>query len=144
MRESRRMGLPSWCVRHSYVELESYTNERLDRDTLRSALLCVRLTPLAAFPNLKRLRIPPSSAGNVLDYMYETERIQYAYTVYLRDTGTVRGLHNSLSTSSIQCSCVFQHGFALPPAWIRPVGEETVVMVKYLSQFVARKRSVGL
>ncbi|KAJ7738017.1 peptidase M14 [Mycena olivaceomarginata] len=65
-----------------------------------------------------------ASAGNVLDYMYETERIQYAYTVYLRDTGT--------------------HGFALPPAWIRPVGEETAVMVKYLSQFVARKRSVGL
>ncbi|KAJ7148727.1 peptidase M14 [Mycena crocata] len=65
-----------------------------------------------------------ATPGNVLDYVYETAGIKYAYTAFLRDTGL--------------------YGFALPPPWIRPVGEETGDMVAYLGRFVAEKRGMNL
>ncbi|KAJ2916672.1 hypothetical protein MD484_g3762, partial [Candolleomyces efflorescens] len=57
--------------------------------------------------------------GNILDWMYSKEGIKYSYAVHLRDTGT--------------------WGFSLPPKYIRPVGEETSGMVRYLGKFIAAK-----
>ncbi|THH32186.1 hypothetical protein EUX98_g1981 [Antrodiella citrinella] len=54
--------------------------------------------------------------GNVVDYMSATAGIKFAYAAHLRDTGT--------------------YGFSLPPEWIRPVGEETVSMIKSLASFI--------
>ncbi|KAK7689355.1 hypothetical protein QCA50_007146 [Cerrena zonata] len=54
--------------------------------------------------------------GNVVDYMFARASIKYAYAAHLRDTGT--------------------YGFALPPEWIRPTGEETVNMIKSLARFM--------
>ncbi|KAJ7466630.1 hypothetical protein B0H11DRAFT_1921815 [Mycena galericulata] len=62
--------------------------------------------------------------GNLFDYVYSAASIKYSYAAFLRDTGT--------------------YGFALPPAWIRPVGEETGVMVEYLARFIARQKAVDL
>jgi len=56
--------------------------------------------------------------GNIVDWMYKTAGIKYSYAVHLRDTGT--------------------YGFALPPQFIRPVGEETAAMVEYLAKFIAK------
>ncbi|GLB40847.1 putative zn_pept [Lyophyllum shimeji] len=57
--------------------------------------------------------------GNVVDWMYKGAGIKYSYVLHLRDTGT--------------------YGFSLPPKWIRPVGEETAEMIKYLAKFIAKK-----
>ncbi|KAK0199600.1 peptidase M14 [Desarmillaria ectypa] len=57
--------------------------------------------------------------GNIVDWMYARAGIKYSYAVHLRDTGT--------------------YGFSLPPEWIRPVGEETGKMVKYLADFIAKQ-----
>ncbi|KAG6896972.1 hypothetical protein C0992_004974 [Termitomyces sp. T32_za158] len=57
--------------------------------------------------------------GNVLDWMYKRAKAKYSYALHLRDTGT--------------------YGFALPPDWIRPVGEETSAMLRYLAKFIATK-----
>ncbi|CAL1710857.1 unnamed protein product [Somion occarium] len=54
--------------------------------------------------------------GNVVDYMFARAGIKYVYAAHLRDTGT--------------------YGFSLPPEWIRPVGEETVHMIKSLARFM--------
>ncbi|KAH8078719.1 peptidase M14 [Cristinia sonorae] len=54
--------------------------------------------------------------GNIVDYMFATAGIKYSYAAHLRDTGT--------------------YGFSLPPEWIRPVGEETVSMIKSLTEFI--------
>ncbi|KZT02813.1 uncharacterized protein LAESUDRAFT_729776 [Laetiporus sulphureus 93-53] len=53
--------------------------------------------------------------GNVVDWMYAKAGIKFSYAVHLRDTGT--------------------YGFALPPEWIRPVGEETAKMIEFLARF---------
>ncbi|KAH8110918.1 hypothetical protein DFH11DRAFT_727843 [Phellopilus nigrolimitatus] len=58
--------------------------------------------------------------GNILDWMYGTAGIKFAYAAHLRDTGT--------------------YGYALPREWIRPVGEETATMVEYLASFVSKKQ----
>ncbi|KAJ7158035.1 hypothetical protein C8R43DRAFT_996655 [Mycena crocata] len=60
--------------------------------------------------------------GNILDYVYKTASIKYTYAAFLRDTGT--------------------YGFALPAAWIRPVGEEAGSMVDYLAGFIAKQRGI--
>ncbi|KAJ7069098.1 peptidase M14 [Mycena amicta] len=65
-----------------------------------------------------------TAPGNILDYVYSTAGIKYTYAAFLRDTGT--------------------YGFALPPAWIRPVGEETGQMLAYLAKFVARQRGIEM
>jgi len=57
--------------------------------------------------------------GNVVDWMYKRAGIKYSYALHLRDTGT--------------------YGFSLPSQWIRPVGEETSEMIKYLATFIAKK-----
>ncbi|KAJ7018692.1 peptidase M14 [Mycena alexandri] len=62
--------------------------------------------------------------GNIIDYVYKAASIKYTYAAFLRDTGT--------------------YGFAIPPAWIRPVGEETGVMIEYLARFIARQRGIPL
>jgi len=59
------------------------------------------------------------AGGNIVDYMYAKAGIKYSYAIHLRDTGTF--------------------GFALPPQWIRPVGEETAEMVRYLAKFIHDK-----
>ncbi|KAF7969473.1 hypothetical protein HWV62_27263 [Athelia sp. TMB] len=56
--------------------------------------------------------------GNIVDWMYKRAGIKYSYAAHLRDTGT--------------------YGFALPPRFIRPVGEETANMVEYLAKFIAK------
>ncbi|ETW75141.1 Metallo peptidase M14 [Heterobasidion irregulare TC 32-1] len=58
--------------------------------------------------------------GNIVDWMYATMGVKYSYAAHLRDTGT--------------------YGFALPPQWIRPVGEETAKIVEYLARFIANKQ----
>ncbi|KAJ7193111.1 peptidase M14 [Mycena pura] len=60
--------------------------------------------------------------GNILDYVYNTARIRYAYSAFLRDTGT--------------------YGFTLPREWIRPVGEETGGIIAYIAKFIATKRGI--
>ncbi|ESK86962.1 zinc carboxypeptidase [Moniliophthora roreri MCA 2997] len=55
--------------------------------------------------------------GNMIDWMYKRVGIKYSYAAHLRDTGT--------------------YGFSLPAQWIRPVGEETASMVRYLAKFIA-------
>ncbi|KAF8066532.1 peptidase M14 [Lyophyllum atratum] len=62
--------------------------------------------------------------GNVVDWMYKRAGIKYSYVLHLRDTGT--------------------YGFSLPSTWIRPVGEETAEMVKYLAKFIAKKMHLVL
>ncbi|RDB16475.1 putative metallocarboxypeptidase ecm14 [Hypsizygus marmoreus] len=57
--------------------------------------------------------------GNIVDWMYKRAGIKYSYVVHLRDTGT--------------------YGFSLPSKWIRPVGEETTEMLRYLATFIAKK-----
>ncbi|KAJ6555474.1 peptidase M14 [Mycena vulgaris] len=61
--------------------------------------------------------------GNLLDYIYTAAGIKYTYAAFLRDTGT--------------------YGFMLPPAWIRPVGEETGAVVEYFGKFVAKQRGIS-
>ncbi|KAH9919969.1 uncharacterized protein BXZ73DRAFT_104788 [Epithele typhae] len=58
------------------------------------------------------------ASGNVVDYMYAKAGIKFAYAVHLRDTGT--------------------YGFSLPAEWIKPVGEETANMVRFLAGFISR------
>ncbi|KAI0001121.1 hypothetical protein BJV77DRAFT_1057913 [Russula vinacea] len=55
--------------------------------------------------------------GNIVDWMYKKMGVKYSFAAHLRDTGT--------------------YGFALPAQWIRPVGEETAMMVEYLADFIA-------
>ncbi|KAI8970884.1 hypothetical protein BD414DRAFT_501498 [Trametes punicea] len=57
------------------------------------------------------------ASGNVVDYMYAKAGIKFSYSVHLRDTGT--------------------YGFSLPAQWIRPVGEETASMVRFLAGFIS-------
>ncbi|KAI9063593.1 hypothetical protein FKP32DRAFT_1611733 [Trametes sanguinea] len=59
------------------------------------------------------------ASGNVVDYMYAKAGIKFAYSVHLRDTGT--------------------YGFSLPAQWIRPVGEETANMIRFLAGFILGK-----
>ncbi|KAI0693939.1 hypothetical protein C8T65DRAFT_585358 [Cerioporus squamosus] len=59
------------------------------------------------------------ASGNVVDYMYAKAGIKYSYSVHLRDTGT--------------------YGFSLPAEWIRPVGEETANMIRFLAGFISKK-----
>jgi extracellular matrix protein 14 len=54
--------------------------------------------------------------GNIVDWMYKRAGIKYSYAAHLRDTGT--------------------YGFALPPRFIRAVGEETANMIEYISKFI--------
>ncbi|KAF8514411.1 hypothetical protein JB92DRAFT_2830027 [Gautieria morchelliformis] len=61
-----------------------------------------------------------SAPGNILDWMYVTQGVKYSYAVHLRDTGT--------------------YGYALPEAWIRPVGEETAGLVAYVVDFMCQRR----
>ncbi|KAI0777722.1 hypothetical protein BD413DRAFT_467519 [Trametes elegans] len=63
------------------------------------------------------------ASGNVVDYMYAKAGIKYAYSVHLRDTGT--------------------YGFSLPAEWIRPVGEETANMIRFLASFVSGRNKKG-
>lgn len=65
-----------------------------------------------------------TAPGNILDYIYSAAGIKYTYAAFLRDTGT--------------------YGFALPPSWIRPVGEETGDIVMYLAKFIARQRGIEI
>ncbi|KAI0746824.1 hypothetical protein C8Q80DRAFT_1104791 [Daedaleopsis nitida] len=60
------------------------------------------------------------ASGNVVDYMYAKAGIKYSYSVHLRDTGT--------------------YGFSLPAEWIRPVGEETANMIRFLASFISKKQ----
>ncbi|KAF7330660.1 Zinc carboxypeptidase [Mycena sanguinolenta] len=62
--------------------------------------------------------------GNIVDYIYKSASIKYTYAAFLRDTGT--------------------YGFAIPPEWIRPVGEETGVMISYLAKFIAKQRGIPM
>ncbi|KAF8483597.1 hypothetical protein DFH94DRAFT_722874 [Russula ochroleuca] len=55
--------------------------------------------------------------GNIVDWMYKKMGVKYSFAAHLRDTGT--------------------YGFALPEQWIRPVGEETAMMVESLADFIA-------
>jgi hypothetical protein len=75
--------------------------------------------------------------GNVVDYMFARASIKYAYAAHLRDTGTVRhpDVFCILKRACLR-GCIFQYGFALPPEWIRPTGEETVNMIKSLARFM--------
>ncbi|KAI0674351.1 hypothetical protein C8Q78DRAFT_1143469 [Trametes maxima] len=57
------------------------------------------------------------ASGNVVDYMYAKAGIKFSYSVHLRDTGT--------------------YGFSLPAEWIRPVGEETASMIRFLAGFIS-------
>jgi len=59
-----------------------------------------------------------SAPGNIVDWMYARAGIKYSYAAHLRDTGT--------------------YGFALPPEWIRPVGEETRNMIEYIANFIVK------
>ncbi|EIN04589.1 hypothetical protein PUNSTDRAFT_146276 [Punctularia strigosozonata HHB-11173 SS5] len=54
--------------------------------------------------------------GNVLDWVHAKAGVKYAFAAHLRDTGT--------------------YGFALPEEWIRPVGEETADMIRYIAEFI--------
>lgn len=98
-----------------------------------------------------------SAPGNILDYVYASAKgasIKYAYSAFLRDTGTVRFYlciclyFHPFSRRFLTLDCVgltltrTQYGFALPPEWIRPVGEETGAMIQYLAKFVAEQRGV--
>ncbi len=67
--------------------------------------------------------------------MYARAGIKYSYAVHLRDTGTV----SALLIVGIMILTLSQYGFSLPPQWIRPVGEETGKMVKYLADFIAKQ-----
>ena len=62
-----------------------------------------------------------AAPGNIIDWMYKRADVKYSYSVHLRDTGT--------------------WGFDLPAKLIRPVGEETAGMIRYLGQFIAKKLS---
>lgn len=62
-----------------------------------------------------------AAPGNIIDWMYKRADIKYSYSVHLRDTGT--------------------WGFDLPARLIRPVGEETASMIRYLGKFIAKKLS---
>ncbi|KAI0635215.1 hypothetical protein C8Q77DRAFT_1053878 [Trametes polyzona] len=63
------------------------------------------------------------ASGNVVDYMYAKAQIKFAYSVHLRDTGT--------------------YGFSLPAEWIRPVGEETANMIRFLAGFISGRNKKG-
>ncbi|KAF8906661.1 hypothetical protein CPB85DRAFT_1313002 [Mucidula mucida] len=57
-----------------------------------------------------------SAPGNAVDWMYKRASIPFSYAVHLRDTGTF--------------------GYVLPESWIRPVGEETMGMVRYFAGWI--------
>ncbi|KAJ7930904.1 peptidase M14 [Mycena leptocephala] len=108
----------------------SYKCDRLPKDAedQREALLgaaqAAKLLYGTPFMTGSLCELLYRAPGNILDYIYTTAGIKYTYAAFLRDTGT--------------------YGFALPPAWIRPVGEETGVMVNYLARFIARQRGIPI
>lgn len=61
-----------------------------------------------------------SAPGSVLDWAYSEAGIRFTYSVSLRDTGT--------------------YGYLLPPRLIRPVGEETAVLIEYLAKWIAQNK----
>ncbi len=79
--------------------------------------------------------------GNVVDYMYAKAGIKYSYAAHLRDTGTVRNLGGECAYKILLIVSRYQYGFDLPPQWIRPVGEETVNMIKSIAHFIVDKKS---
>ncbi|CCA72445.1 related to carboxypeptidase [Serendipita indica DSM 11827] len=56
--------------------------------------------------------------GNIVDWAYAAAGIKYAYANHLRDSGT--------------------YGYMLPSDFIRPTGEETAALVRYLATFIAK------
>lgn len=58
---------------------------------------------------------PELGSGTALDYMYH-QRAHWAFQLKLRDTGN--------------------HGFLLPPKYIRPVGRETFAALRYFCNFL--------
>ncbi|CDO75851.1 hypothetical protein BN946_scf184833.g2 [Trametes cinnabarina] len=83
------------------------------------------------------------ASGNVVDYMYAKAGIKFAYSVHLRDTGTVSvsvRIHLSHVVSWLLTPHRdAQYGFLLPAQWIRPVGEETASMIRFLAGFITGK-----
>ncbi|TFK96150.1 hypothetical protein BDV98DRAFT_536976 [Pterulicium gracile] len=100
----------------------SYTCKRIDKDAedqLEAALgaaSAIYHTHGVHFQAGRLCETLYTAPGNVLDWMYQREGIKYSFAVHLRDTGT--------------------YGFTLPSEWIRPVGEETGVMLGYLTKFI--------
>ncbi|KAG7440202.1 peptidase M14 [Guyanagaster necrorhizus] len=109
----------------------SYSCERVPKDAedqIEAATGAAHALKLAHGTKFKIATLCESlyrAPGNIVDWMYARAQIKYSYAVHLRDTGT--------------------YGFSLPPEWIRPVGEETGNMVKYLAGFIAKqlKKKIG-
>ena len=80
------------------------------------------------------------ASGNVVDYMYARAGVKFAYSVHLRDTGTVRPARRFLTLTHFATPSPSQYGFSLPAEWIRPVGEETANMVRFLAGFIAKQK----
>ncbi|EPS95107.1 hypothetical protein FOMPIDRAFT_1038635 [Fomitopsis schrenkii] len=85
-------------------------------EAAHGAARAIRLAHGTSFTTGSLCSMVYKAPGNVVDWMYAKAGIKYSYAVHLRDTGT--------------------YGFALPPEWIRPVGEETANMVQFLAEFI--------
>ncbi|KAJ7343834.1 hypothetical protein DFH08DRAFT_871334 [Mycena albidolilacea] len=125
-------GVAAWVDLRSYGQMlatpYSYKCDRLPKDAedqmeaLLGAAQAGRSVHGTQFNTGSLCELLYRAPGNILDYVYSTASIKYAYAAFLRDTGT--------------------YGFAIPPEWIRPVGEETGVIVDYLARFIAKQRGI--
>ncbi|KAJ6610781.1 hypothetical protein B0H10DRAFT_2058960 [Mycena sp. CBHHK59/15] len=108
----------------------SYKCDRMPKDAedqmeaLLGAAQAGRVMYGTAFATGSLCELLYRAPGNMIDYVYARASIKYTYAAFLRDTGT--------------------YGFVLPPEWIRPVGEETGVIIEYLSKFIAKQRNLEL
>ena len=135
-----RMGRRLWCILQVLITC-SVISTRLTYPCLLCELLyqCVLLFFHTAPANRWHVCRAP---GNIFDYVYNTPRIRYAYSPFLRDTGTVRLRCMPLLFSTLTDSS--QYGFTLPREWIRPVGRETGGILAYIAKFIATKRGIEL
>ncbi|OCH89190.1 hypothetical protein OBBRIDRAFT_794542 [Obba rivulosa] len=122
-------GLRAYIDLRSYGQMIStpfsYSCKKVPKDAedqieaALGAIRAIKQTHGTAFTTDRLCRSLYKAGGNVIDWMYAKAGIKYAYSVHLRDTGT--------------------YGFSLPPSWIRPVGEETANMIRFIAGFIRGK-----
>ncbi|EMD36297.1 hypothetical protein CERSUDRAFT_51898, partial [Gelatoporia subvermispora B] len=122
-------GLRAYIDLRSYGQMVStpfsYSCKKVPKDAedqIEAALGAIRAIKAihgTVFTTGRLCRSLYKAGGNVIDWMYAKAGIKFAYAVHLRDTGT--------------------YGFSLPPEWIRPVGEETANMIRFIAGFIRGK-----
>jgi hypothetical protein len=95
-----RSSIPFFISGLSKISTETETTTTRRLAVFASCFIGELLSLLLTFPTGGRLTLICSAPGNILDYVYSTASIKYAYAAFLRDTGTVRLFHPFLQFDS--------------------------------------------